>query len=153
MRCILKHTLMFSPLTLRQNQVHANLQGRLKADTVLAEAAPSPNQHSEDQASHVSMFLSSSPPTPAHEDNPSPHTVSLRPGDHMHLSTVVSVQSEFRFPTFAACHKENSERQRHLAGLKLKKRPSGGAIQPPVRVGKVREPLLCACCHRCGLSS
>lgn len=113
MLCILKHTLMFSPLTLRQNKVHANLQGRLKADTVLAEAALSPKQlclgqHSEDQASHVSMFLSSSPPTPVHEDNSLPHTVSLRPGDHLHLSTVVSVQSAFRFPTFAVCHKENS---------------------------------------------
>lgn len=48
------------------------------------------------------------------------------PPHHILISTVISVQSVFRVLTFEACHKENSERWNHLAGLRLKSRPSVG---------------------------
>lgn len=61
-----------------------NLQGRIKAETVLAGAPHLSQlylgQRGKDHASHVSVFLRPSLPALVHEDNSSLHTVSLSRG-------------------------------------------------------------------------
>lgn len=52
------------------------------------------------------------------------------PPHHVLVSTVISAQSVFKFLTFEACQKENSERWNHLAGLRLTSRSSGGLSKP-----------------------
>lgn len=146
------------PSILRQNQGYLNLQSRLKAKVVLAWAAPSPNQlpfgeHSEDQASHVSMFLSNSFSPLAHEANSSLPTVSQSPGAHLPSTPCLSQHSHIcsvsiQIPNLWSLSKRKLREVEPPSWAKTYKQILWGALQAPVRMEKWRKPLLCAWCHR-----
>lgn len=149
MLCTINCTSMFPPSTLRQNQRHLTSKADLRQkQSWHGQPHPQTSSHLESTVRiRTAMFPCSlailfqhllMKPTPLFPLCPRVPGPTCPP-HHILISIVTSVQSVFRFLTFEACHKENSERWNHLAGLRLQSRLSVGLSKSQVGVEKWRK--------------